>query len=395
MKIPQRKELAFFAVLMLGLAVFAALLFEAGFRLLERRALAQTFHHGPGRVHLPDPRWGWKPSTGTFESGSPEFRATGNINELIMNGPPYDAPADARRTRILVLGDSHTFAVGVSLQDTWPQALEGLLGPGFRAYNSAYPGYNLHQYLLRLKDQGPTVKPHYVVVGLSYATDLYDLLPADRGGWTYAERMERDYFDFDAAGKLVPRHWKEESSAAGRAPLSPAISARRFLEHFASFRYLRRSKLALFLGSKLKFRGQSLWPNMEVVLEREVSPAHAYQWRLFFALLGELQKESRRQGAQLVVVGIPYLPQVYDEVWDTTFGGSEGFSKTAAIERVAAWCRDRSIAYVDTLDAFRSATKSSGRWLHFRLDAHPNAEGHGVIARTLLDSGAIQKRIRP
>lgn len=369
----------------------AALLFEAGFYLLERRALAQTFHHGPGRAHLPDPRWGWKPSTGTFESGSAEFRAVGNINELIMNGPSYEPQAEARRTRILVLGDSHTFAVGVSLQETWPQALEALLGPDVRTYNAAYPGYNLHQYLLRLKDQGPALKPHYVVVGLSYATDLYDLLPADRGGWTYAERMERDYFDFDAAGKLTQRHWKEEPSA-GPTPLSPAIRARRFLEHFASFRYLRRSKLALFLGSKLRFQGQSLWPNMEVVLEREVSPAHAYQWRLLFALLGEIQEECRRQGAKLVIVGIPYLPQVYDEVWDATFGGNAKFSKTAAIERVTDWCKSRSIVYVDTLDAFRSAAKASGRWLHFRLDAHPNAEGHSVIARTLLESGAIERR---
>src|SRR5206468_10502525 len=101
------------------------------------------------------------------------------------------------------------------------------------------------------------------------------------------------------------------------------------LEHFATFRSLRRSKLALFIGSHVKVNGQTLWPNMEVIVEKDVSSQHEYQWRLFEALLSRINQETERQHAKLIVVGIPYIAQVYDEVWQWSFGRDPKFSRTA------------------------------------------------------------------
>src|SRR5262249_47745912 len=159
----------------------------------------------------------------------------------------------------LALGDSHTYAIGVSAQETWPKVLERKLNskignPVFRVYNAGMSGYSVHQYLLRLIDQGPVVRPHYVVVGLSYSTDLNDLLPPDHGGWMYGGDRARDYFDFDPTGSLVERHWDPAPRAThtGQTRGTADIVLER-LNQLATFRRLRRSQLSLFIGSHVPF----------------------------------------------------------------------------------------------------------------------------------------------
>jgi lysophospholipase L1-like esterase len=386
-----RGRLAKLGTLLFTLAVCFGII-EGVFRCVESRAHAHDYHRGTGGLWERDSRWGWRMSKGAFEAGTLEFQVTGDVNALAMNDEPFDADADRDKTRVLSLGDSHTFAVGVSMNDTWPKALQTSLNAqhgtkSVRVYNAGCSGYNLHQYLLRLIDQGPTVKPHYVVVGFSFATDLYDLLPPDRGGWIYGwADQPRDYFDFDESGALVERHWAPQGAVVSSADSS---SVRRTLDHLATFRYLRRTRLALAIGSRVKVGGQSLWPNMEVVLEKDVAPNHEYQWKLAKALILRMKAEAERLGAKLVVVGIPYLPQVYDEIWESTFGRDPRFDRRAGNDRLKAFLADSGIAYVETLDAFREKQKQVGRWLHFRDDAHPTAEGQKVIADAIVESRVI------
>src|SRR5690606_12612594 len=113
---------------------------------------------------------------------------------------------DRQKTRILALGNSHTMATGVSQHETWAKVLQAQLSKEhakpYRVYNAGIGGYSLHQYLLRLIDQGPLVKPHYVIVGFTFASDLYDLLPPSKGGWVFFQGTPRTYFDFDEKGEL-------------------------------------------------------------------------------------------------------------------------------------------------------------------------------------------------
>ncbi len=320
-----------------------------------------------------------------------------------MNDADFDPGMERDKVRIMALGDSHTYAVGVSMEETWAKVLERRLnetagGVVVRTCNAGVPGYNLHQYLMRLIDQGPIIRPRYVIVGLSYATDFYDLLPPDRGGWIYGGDMARHYFDFDAGGVLTERVWRmEERGQIPRESLNAqrlsAQSVREFLDRSSTFRFLRRSRLALFAGSKLRLGGQSLWPNMEVILERDVSPRHECQVRLAFALLAKIREECQRMGAGLIVVGVPYLPQVYDDVWSMTFGGDERFSRTAGIERTVKFCSENGIRYIDTLEAFRERVRREGRWMHHRKDAHPTAEGHEIIADAIVAAGVIDMSV--
>ena len=383
----------------IGLLV-AAVLGETVFRVLEAKKQSHSVSEGTAFSSASHERWGWALKPGKYRKKTSEFDTSGYVNKMWMNdGQPYDGETDKFRTRVLVLGDSHTAAIGASTDETWVKVLERRLNEAnpqhhFRCYNASAVGYSLHQYLLRLTDQGPVVKPHYVVVGYSFATDLYDLLPPERGGWIYGGNNPRAYYDLDeATGELVEKYWDptktNTENVNQRKVNSAARSLRAFLGNFATFRYLRRSQLALTIGAHLGIGGQSLWPNMDVVLEKQISDKHKYQWDLNNAILERINEETQKLGGKLVIVGIPYLPQVYDEIWDGTFGEDQTYSRTAATERLAAWCEDHDITYVETLDALREQVKSRGHWLHYRDDAHPNADGHEVIAETIYTARLI------
>jgi hypothetical protein len=195
------------AALLIGLLIALGIA-EVVFRVLERREAALFAYEGSGGLWIPDTRWAWKPAPGWFRVRYPEFVAEGNVNEHFMNDVPVDPVADAALTRIYAVGDSHTFATGVSQPDTWPKQLERLLNRDarrYRVYNAGTTGYNMHQYVLRVTDQGPIVKPNVVIVAVTFASDFFDLLPPDHGGWIHGESLERNYFDFDERGELVER----------------------------------------------------------------------------------------------------------------------------------------------------------------------------------------------
>lgn len=385
------------AAVCIGL-LLGAVVMEGTFRVLESREQAQRRDEGAACGITPDPRWGWRLKVGECRQRDPEFDATLTNNSLFMNDEPFVPGADDEKTRILALGDSHTQALGVSTLKTWPKALQRGLnqahGEGaFRVYNAGVVGYNLHQYLLRLMDQGPTVKPNYVVLGFGFPSDLYDLLPPSHGGWHFFTPLPRDYFDFGESGRLVQKHWDPPApvtgggvaATPGKAPAATRVRA--LLGNFATFRYLRRSNLALAIGARVRVGGESLWPNMEVVLEKDVSPEHEYNWRLAKALVEQINVESNKLGATLVVLGIPYLPQVYDETWRSTFGNNPRYDRDAGPTRLKAWLDSKGIAYVESVDALRTHVRATGRWVHFRKDAHPTDEGHAIIAGTLVESG--------
>src|SRR5262245_6413543 len=64
--------------------------------------------------NLEDPNLGWLPKPGEYKLTSPEFSTNLSINSLNMNDREVTQSDLQRDNRILALGDSHTFALGVS-----------------------------------------------------------------------------------------------------------------------------------------------------------------------------------------------------------------------------------------------------------------------------------------
>lgn len=84
---------------------------------------------------------------------------------------------------------------------------------------------------------------------------------------------------------------------------------------------------------------------------------------------------------------IPYLAQVYDELWDASFGAfPDRYARDLASRRLAAIADRTGMSLADAWPPMLTEARRSGTWLHYRLDAHPTVKGHQVIAQTVAEA---------
>ncbi len=381
---PGIRVYVFASVLVLfGLAACIALA-EVVARYLE----PETVVHGR-MDYTPHATLGWLSFPGKVSVVTHEYEAHYDVNGLQMHDDNTQDSIKLSKFRILVLGDSHTFAIGVSRDEAWPNVLERNLFNGDKkagtVHNAAVAGYSLGQYLLRMRLLMDEVKPHVILVGFSMATDLYDLIPPSRGGFVYGADRGRVYFDLDDAGNLVELHdleGKDLAPSLSTKQTSASLSIRRIAENFALYRRLKRSKLAMWVAMNIRPNNESLWPGLDTSLKRDLSGDDSYRWNLAEKILQQLAREASKKNAEVVLVNIPYIAQVYDDVWNSSFGSKpDRYERWLAGERLQEICARAGIGYLDTTRPFVDEARTTAKWLHHREDAHPNADGQRFIAR--------------
>jgi lysophospholipase L1-like esterase len=350
-------------------------------------------------TNVEDPQLGWLPKPGKYKIVTSEYSATYSINSLNMDDREF-ADADLQlANRILALGDSHTFASGVSTFESWPKQLESRLFPNASTgiiWNAGVSGYSVGQYLERFRGLREKLHPTLILVGFSMATDLYDLIPPERGGFVYGGDLSRIYFDLDPGGELIEkRHVSNPAGSSDHSEQNKALSLRirGFLEQFALYRRFKRSDLAMWIASH-RLGGVSLWPGLDTALKKNPTDDDKYRWLLAERILGKLANEARDVGAKVVIVNIPYLAQIYDATWAASFGTRpDVYDRWIAGQRLSEMSTRIGALYIDTTDAFVTASRQRHRWLHWPLDAHPMPEGHkliaDVVAEFLLKNGLL------
>ena len=250
------------------------------------------------------------------------------------------APAKPPGTfRIVVLGDSFTFAGKVPLDGTMPKRLEERLRDAdpsrrYQVLNLAVPGYNTAQEAGALEEAGLRYQPDLVLV----AFVLNDALPA---------------------GQLVP--------AAARLPEWLRRPLKR--SYLVQFLYDREKRLRSLL-KKGSFKGAS-----EV---QDLAPGTEAFGRVT-AALDRMRRACAASGATLVVAIWPMFERL-----DTY-----PFADRHAL--VAEACRERQIPVLDLLPTFRGMDAST-LWAA-RDDHHPNPEAQqraaDAIFRELRDRGLV------
>lgn len=103
----------------------------------------------------------------TVPGTDPPYRL---INSLGCRGPELIEPKPANR--ILCLGDSSTFGLGVGDQETYSARLQSLLrertGKPVEAVNGGVVGYTVLQGIIQLREIGPSIRPDVVVAAFGY-----------------------------------------------------------------------------------------------------------------------------------------------------------------------------------------------------------------------------------
>ncbi len=347
--------------------------------------------YGEGRgdgVNVRHPTLGWVPKPGVTTVKTAEYEVVHDINALSMRDTPIAITRGAA-VRIVALGDSNTFGEGVNGDDAWPKALQRLLFHGRPeagvVYNLGVIGYSVGQYLVRLRELQAQLAPQLVLIGFSMQNDLYDLMPPRLGGFVYGEDAGRIYFDLDVDGRLIELH-----DLVGKNPLlAPRsvartlnVRVRQVLGHYSVlYRRLRASSMATWFAARVSVDGDSLWPGTEVPHKRTLEPRYAYRWSLAEAIIARVAEEAAQHEARVVLVNIPDIVTVYDDVWADTYGRDPGrYDRWIGGRRLGEIAQRVHIGYVDTTADFIAEVKRTGHWLHYHVDRHPTAEGHAVIA---------------
>jgi hypothetical protein len=249
------------------------------------------------------------------------FGASVAINRLGLRERDLPAvPAPGER-RILVMGDSFPFGIGVEEEQAIPRQLESILqaeappGRVYRTVNLGVVSYNSEQELRQLETVGLSLHPHAVV--LLYA--LNDIEPVfwvfeKRRAW-YVDRIQRSY-----ALSLAAFYWRlAQRKATGASGIG--------VEHYAP--------------------GDPRWE----AVDRSLTRIHA------------LCRER----------GLPFVVAVYDGSPPIDLvrrlGAREGFPVVdIGPERDPRWSGLPPL-----------------RWRNSAVDAHPNAEGCRMYATLLAE----------
>lgn len=336
---------------LLGLAALVAALLvgEAALALLDHFPPSPRLYPGDrpvGTYEHEDPWIGWKLPPGTEIRSAPshgDFEITYRANRLGFRAGPWDdalaadaSAGDPGARRIVFLGDSFTFGVGVEPEETLVHRVGRAL-PGAVALNFGMSGFGIDQMWLTLRHYAAPTEPDLVV--LSFVLDDLDRTMAayrlrdtlefrrSRGeiGW-----VPKPAFSIGDDGRLV------RLDASHRPP--------------APLRFLRRHSRILEGWTQVVDRLGERFPIGE-------------RWRLNRRIFREIRDEARRLGAPLLVV---YLP-------------ARGLAEreTPLFEREF---QALGIPYLD----LRARLPADPAALYFEHDAHFNAAGHAFAARHIL-----------
>lgn len=289
------------------------------------------------------------------------------------DGQGATAAPDGAPVRILVLGDSFAFGLGVAAQDSFAERLAQRwrqAGQATVVSNTAAPGYCPLDYRLLVESELAALAPDLVILAPYLGNDARDTL-------------ERTRIEYEVlAGRLI--HF-EIGRARWRRHLRFAL-----ISHSALWRSLRKAQGRLFPErpptdpcSALAWDAGAAFELYRLPASERVESA----WTLALAQLDALATAcSAQPRARLVLFPIP-APLEYDPALGALLRGFCGwsaaeFDPAAPRERLLAWARSRGIPWIDPQPTLAAQCADPIAPKPY-ADAHLNALGHRLGADCL------------
>lgn len=316
-----------------GAALFTVA--EVGLRLWDPDYLA----HSRGLLVNSD-RYGWalRRDVSVVLDG-----ALYNVNRRGYRGREVHpvAPPSAQK-RVVVLGDSVAFGLGVSDFDTFASALDARPN-GLEVVNLAVQGYGPDQELLVLQDVGIGLAPDVVLLALCAANDFADVMLSTS---LYNE------------GHWKPRFRLDEGELAleGSPPRESPLRLRRLLADHSHL----VGRLAS-LSPRPSPPGDGGWHRRFSEAMRDEDES----LRLTLAILGRMRRMCEARGIRFVVAVFPH---------------AYGFrTPPPLVGRLGEALASEGTLVIDIASGFRTAGL---RWRHVALDTvgHLGPVGHAVAA---------------
>lgn len=302
-------------------------------------------------MHKPDEKLGYRmvPNYEMTHQTS-DFTASVKINSEGLRDHEYPPEKDPKVFRVLTLGDSFTFGVGVNLDESYPKVLEALLNRrpihgGVRKYeviNAGVEGYGTTQEYIYLGELLRRFSPELVIVGL-HSNDVTDVMEG----------------------------------------IPSATSKNKLKNRFYFLSYLRGLQLISY-----KAFGIGVNKRLFEIYRYPYSPKLERALQMTKDYLVNIRDHSKSSGAKTLIVIIPSSIELDKSEWekkgfgrlytDDFFAGNMGrFSET--------FTEFGRVSDIPTLPLLPILRSSKVRPLYFAQDAHWTKEGHRLAAEAIYD----------
>jgi lysophospholipase L1-like esterase len=291
-----------------------------------------------------------------IEAANPDMEAIGNplatgtysgaevsFNSLGLRDREFGVDRAPNVSRIIVLGDSVTFGLGVPQDLTYPKVTEAILNRSLlsqersvEVMNFGIPGYNTLHELAQLREMGLRYEPDLVVVGFLFN----DVIPSSN--------VASDATEPGGLRSWINRNIRAlKKSSLLYARISPGV------------------------GEIVRRLGGKGFGQVGAFKYRYVD-GDADWLRVRGALL-EMKELGEKHGFDVVVLIIPAMANCVEE----------SYPLKEYHEAVSAFSKASGISHLDLLPKFWGI--DARRFWISPTDGHPNAEAHRLMAETLTE----------
>jgi hypothetical protein len=313
-----------------------------------------------------------------------EGNTTFDINSQGLREDHVIGPPAVGVTRLLNLGDSFTFGMGVNADQAFPALLNGAVaadGGKVESINAGVFGYGTDNEAAWLRTYGWPLQPRIVLVGFFVGNDVKDvMLGMDKTTVDKDGRLVAASASLQAMGQPAAAEETGDAPAAGGG-------VKGWLEQNSHAYLFLRNVYYRLTGAATKVQKPTIFDSASFFL-KDQPPEISAGWDKTLAILDAMRADAQAHRATLVVVAIPTREQAQDTYWaemQRQFGLSDAALQRDLPQRqLAAWAARTESPLIDLLPGFTAAGKT--KLLYFRTDRHWNAGGH-ALAATLIRQG--------
>lgn len=293
------------------------------------------------------------------------------------------------RPRVLLLGDSQVFGVGLWLEQTIGRQLEAELGGEYEVIQMGLGGYGTDQQYLVLINEGLSWNPDHVVVVFTPGNDVMDNMHET----SFMGTAPKPSFHLQD-GKLVQRPFEGMRASLlrrlfGRSNIARLVrfklQSANITENPQGLRVLRGedgenySVLAEDQGELEDFDNDY---SPYAVFKKELSPKLKEGWDITFALLEAMRDASHRNGAQFSIYMNFQFPDDYTFEIESA-GTMQVLEARTAFDRIRGFAREKEIPFIEEPEEMIQLNISGEN--SFATDGHYGAQGAARAARILAE----------
>ncbi len=396
--ITEQKKSKFLRVILIVVTILIHLsLFEIAIRIfdpqsdLRRRDLFFQYEPFVGSEGIPNKK-------GILANRS--FKTSIELNNEGFRDYNHEKENNQNKFRIITLGASYTFGMGVNNDQTYSKVLENI-DSNVETINMSVLGGNPQRSLKLYMSRGLDYEHNVVLLDIFLGIDLDIYYPKDNDS---PPRWGFDSNDnFVLIGKMKSQEEVNKIRKAREDSHSPTkernlrkrinywlachIHLLTFINNYRDYfsNVMKGSLLytKIFKTFGAENKGSYGFPNSC----RKKEPADMdYGWKLLAKTLETMKDYASQARAKLYVVFIPFDLQTSKVIYERTirkYGQDPSeFDIEKPNRKLANLCKELEIAYLDLLPAMRSEV-SKGKKLYFHRDGHWNDKGHSTAAREI------------